>query len=554
MDKFLLKFLLFIVDKLNPVGVDMHQLKIITQVKLMMDNRRTPPQWKKQQQKQMKNPMVFSMFMYGILSIFIGVQAFLVPSMLLVLIIFYSTIFTLLVMTLITDFSSVLLDTADNSVLLPKPISGRTIFLSRVLHISIYLTQFFISISLIPIILFFIRYGFIVGLASLVGAILMAVFSIFIAYLLYGLLLNIVSEQKLKDIIGYFQIVATVVFMLSFQILPSLLNFEPNYTFEPSTTVYFLPPTWFAMMVESFAYGQYDWLHLLMQALSFLVPFVGLWLVVKFLAPSFSRKLAAMGENYSGSDMSRRSTLKRSFNISSFWNKLLSKTNTETAAFELVWKITSRDKGFKIAFYPGLAYIFVLFFLTVFKSGKNFNYTWETLPYGNSFLWLIYIPIMISLTAIYILPVYENFTAAWIYNSSPVKTPGNIVSAAAKVVLTKFFLPIYLLMFAFAYYVWGHGIIDDFVLGVFNNITIFYLVFLFNDISLPFSQKPNIKQQSGKLIKTVLQFILIGLMVGLHYLALKVSYLVLGIIPLSAAAVFFLHEKLLNLPWAKIKI
>lgn len=554
MDKLLLKLFLFFVIKLRPVGVDLSQLRIITEVKLMMDSRRTPPQWKKRQQKQMKNPMVFSMLMYALMSIFIGVQAFFIPSMVLVLIIFYSTIFTLLVMTLITDFSSVLLDTADNSVLIPKPISGRTIFLSRVLHISIYLSQFFISICLIPIVLFFISYGFMAGLTSLVGAILMALFSIFIAYLLYGLLLNFVSEQRLKDIIGYFQIAATVIFMLSFQILPSLLNFEPGYSFEPGKWVYLLPSTWFAMMVESFSYGQYDLLHLTMQGLSFLVPFLGLWLVIKFLAPSFSRKLAAMGEAVDSTSTNQSKTSSDGFRISSFWNNLLSNNGTEKAAFDLVWKITSRDKGFKIAFYPGLAYVFIFFFITVFKSGRNFSYTWETLQYGKSFLWLAYIPVMISTTAIYILPMYENFAASWIYNSSPVKTPGNIVNAAAKVILTKFFFPIYLLMFAFAYYVWGYKIIDDFILGLFNNITIFYIVFLLNDISLPFSQKPNIKQQSGKLIKTILQFLLVGAMVGLHYLAIKISYVVLALIPLAALAVFLLHKKLLNLPWAKIKI
>ena len=157
------------------------------------------------------------------------------------------------------------------------------------------------------------------------------------------------------------------------------------------------------------------------------------------------------------------------FSLSNFWNKLVCKDGTEAAAFDLVWKITARDKGFKVAFYPGLAYLFIFFFITVFKSGRGFESTWMNLPASNSFLWLVYLPTMISTTAIYVIPMYENFTAAWIYNSAPVKTPGNLVSAAAKVVLTKFFFPIYVVMFAFAYYVWGYKILDDFLLGFVNN-------------------------------------------------------------------------------------
>lgn len=554
MDKLLLKLLMLLVVKLKPRGVDIGQLRTITEVKLLMDSRRTPPQWKKQQQKQMKNPMIFSMIMYAIMSTVIGVQAFLVPSMLLVQIIFFSTVFTLLLMTLITDFSSVLLDTTDNSVLIPKPISSKTIFLARVLHISIYLSQFFISIATIPVIIFAIKYGWIAGITSLLGAILMALMSICIAYLAYGLLLRIVSEQKLKDIIGYFQIVLSVAFMLSFQILPSMLKFELGYTFEPNTLILCLPPTWPAMMVESFAYTQFDSTHLLMIALSFATPILGLWFVFKFLAPSFAKKLAAMGDSGESSVKTSKPNKQNKFSLSNFWNRLVCKDGTEAAGFDLVWKITSRDKGFKVAFYPGLAYLFIFFFITVFKSGRGFAQVWETLPNSNSFLWLVYLPTMISTTAIYVIPMYENFTAAWIYNSAPIKTPGNLVSAAAKVVLTKFFFPIYLVMLAFAYYVWGYKILDDFLLGVINNISLFYIVYLLNDISLPFSQKPNIKQQSGKLVKTILQFLLIGGMVGLHYLALKVSFLVLALILPAGIASYFLHKKLLNLPWDKIKL
>ncbi len=554
MDTVLLRFLIWIVIKIKPADVDIDQLRIITSTKLLMDRRRPPPTWKQSQQKQAKNPMLLTMFLYAMMSIFIGVQCFLIPSMLLVLIIFFSSLCLLLVMTLITDFSSVLLDTTDNSVLIPKPISSRTIFLSRVLHIGIYLFQFFISLAFIPIIIYFFYYGWLVGVLTVIGSILTAIFSLFITYLVYGLLLRFTSEQKLKDIIGYFQIGATIFFMGSFQILPRFLKFEAGYTFEPNTFIYFYPPAWFAFMVESVAYSEFDAVHVLMLALSLIVPPAGLWAVMKYLAPAFSHKLASMGEASGAKKTTSKTLTKRVRSLSEFWNNLVTGNPTESAGFDLVWKITSRDKGFKMAFYPGIAYLFILFFVSVFSGSRNFATVWDTLQYSRSFLWLIYLPVILSSSAIYILPMYENFTASWVYTSSPIKSPGSLVSGGAKVILTKFFLPAYLLMFSFAFYVWGYIIVDDFILGLFNNLIMFYAIYLLSNISLPFSQKPNLQMQSGKFIKLLLQYILIAAMVGLHYLALKVNYVVIGCIPLAAIIALFLHKKLLELPWSKIKV
>src|ERR1700712_4454030 len=43
--------------------------------------------------------------------------------------------------TLISDFTTVLIDTRDQFILLPRPVNDRTIAVSRILHISIYVLR-----------------------------------------------------------------------------------------------------------------------------------------------------------------------------------------------------------------------------------------------------------------------------------------------------------------------------------------------------------------------------------------------------------------------------
>lgn len=220
----------------------------------------------------------------------------------------------------------------------------------------------------------------------------------------------------------------------------------------------------------------------------------------------------------------------------------------------MTWKLTGRDKGFKLQFYPSLGYILVFVFLIVFKSGKNFQSTLQTLPASSLFLWLIYLPIFSVSSSKSIMAYYENFQAAWVYQSTPVKYPGQVISGALKALLTKFFLPIYLIIFAFAYFIWGNNIIDDFIFGFFNNIIIFLLLEIFSTHYLPFSQQQNIKQQTGKFVKVILQLIVIAAIVGLHYLALNLYWLVSALIPVAAVASYFLIKKIKSFRWKDMTV
>jgi hypothetical protein len=558
MDKLLLKFVRLFIPLLQKQGVDTDRMFAIVETKLLMDKRRTYIQYKNynKKQKETGNHLNGILIMYAIFSIFIAAMIFVVPSFLLSMIFFHSYILFMMAMTLITDFSTVLLDTTDNQIILPRPVTGKTLFVSRMVHVCIYLFQFAIAIAALPLVAVFIKARFFAGFAAIITTFSTVLLAVFLTYILYLLILQYASEQKLKEVITYFQIFMTVFFAAGYQIIPRLINIK---TFGDSFTVnnngyYFAPPVWMAETIEAVTNGLFDVMHIVMMGLAILLPAFLFWIMNKYLAPSFTRKLAAL--NVDGVNTPQTTTEKtiRKKTISEKLSKLICKTEVERAAFELTWKVTGRDKQFKMQFYPSLAYLAIFIFIIIFRSNKSVESTWNNLANTKSFLMFIYIPILLIGNSLMFVAYSENYQAAWVYRSSPIIQPGNLVSGTAKAMFTKFFLPAYLLLFSFCIVIWHTAIIDDFLLGLVVNLFCFLCIASLSSKSLPFSKQPNTQLQSGKFILVIIQMIIIGAMIGLHLLTLYFPFVFYVLLPILAVASFFLIRNLQQLQWNKISM
>ncbi|MEJ7626788.1 MAG: hypothetical protein WKF35_07995 [Ferruginibacter sp.] len=552
MDKWILKAMLGFIKIFSKKDVDFERLKIIAETKVLMDRRRAPASFRQKQRKEPKNPLLITLIIYTILGIFMSLMIIFIKSFMVSMIFLHAYLLFIMAMTLITDFSSVLLDTTDNQIILPKPVNSRTLFLARVVHILTYLLQFTIALTVFPLAVTFVKFGILSGILLSATLLLTVAFSMFFTYLLYGLILRFGNEQKIKDIVGYFQIFMTVFFAVGYQVIPRLINFENlNYTFTLYWYSYLLPPVWMAMALDAMHQFNFDSIHLLMIFCAFVIPVFCTWLMIKYLAPSFSRKLAALSNN---NEAAKKNVTGKKFSkdLSEKLSRVMCVTQTESAGFEKVWKMTGRDKNFKLQFYPSLAYLLVFAFIFVFKSGKNISEIWNTLSSTKMFLWFVYLPMFSIASSLSIVAFHENYLASWIYQSTPITKPGEIISGMLKALMLKFFVPVYFILFIFSLYVWGYIIIDDFILGFFNNVLIYLLMASLSRHYLPFSRQPAIKEQAGKFVQIILQFLIIALLIGTHYLALKIYWLPGALIPFSIVTAYLLLKKIQQLPWLKI--
>lgn len=550
MDKLLLKIFLNILNLLPLPSINKSQVGVIASTKVLMDRRRTPATWKRTRQKENRNGMLFALLMYGLMGFFIGIVVFAIPSFLLSMIIIHSYLLFMIIMTMITDFSNVLLDTSDSQIILPKPVTQRTLLVSRTIHILVYLGQLLLAIMIFPIIFSFVKYGWLVGCSLLLTTLLTTMVAILVTYILYGIILRYANEQKVKDIIGYFQIFMTIVFALGYQLIPRLIDLkEVSMNFTLHWYSYFLPPVWMAYFIDAIFNGSFDFVHISLILCAVLIPVMAAILTTRYLAPYFSR-FAASPEGSESKTSAYKTHNKKTF-IEKV-SKVTRQRDFESAAFMLVWRLTGRDKTFKLQFYPALAYIPVFIFIIFFKNFKNIGATMQQLPESSKYLWLLYLSMFSVTLSLTLISYYENYSAAWVYQSAPINEPGKIINGAIKSLLIKFFVPVYIVLSVITLIVWGVSTIDDILLAGCNSVLMFYISALLSKQYLPFSQQPNTQDQSGKFATVMLRMILIAILVGLHYLALKIDWLVLALIPFSIAGIWFASKKICQLQWSSI--
>jgi hypothetical protein len=555
MEKLLLKLISLLDPLFRKQGVNVEQLHTIVRVKLTMDNRRVYMNWKQKQQKESSNRLWAAFLVYGLTSIFFGVIILVVPNILFSMVSFHAYLIVILSMILITDFSTVLLDTTDNVVILPRPVNSRTLFMARLVHIVIYLLQFYIALALIPGICTFIAYGWVVGLMFIVTSLCSVLLAVSLTYFMYLLFLTYSSEEKLKDMITYVQIAMGIIFMVGYQVVPRMIDFSNVMADIQFRWVFYLIPFfWMGYTLQAFHEWNFDLMHVVMILLTVLIPFILYWLLNKYLAASFAHKLAAINTDGAKTKTSDERLSRR--NLSDFFSSIVCRTQTERSGFRLLWKLSGREKYFRLQFYPSLAYMLVMAFLFFFRKDQRFDAMMERLPNTKSFLGFIYLPILSLATSLGLMGFSENFMASWIYQSTPLKKPGEIITGAMKALFIKYFMPIFIILFSFCFYIWGTAVLDDFLLGMANLLLCFVVIKLLSKHYLPFTRQPNSLESGGRFMLLLLQSLVIILMVAIHYLLLwlNYSYLIYAIAAFSFSASWFGFDKLQKLSWRNISI
>jgi hypothetical protein len=556
MEKLFLRLMYIFRPLINGRGIDFDRMLVIVETKLKMDQRRVYMNWRQGKRKENSNHLLMALLFYGFLGLVMGSMIYLIDNFLTIMIFIHVYIIFMMAMILITDFSSVLLDTTDNQVIMPRPVSSKTLFMARLIHILLYLLQFTIAIAAGSWLFTFIKYGLFTGLVLIFTTLLAVLFAVFLTYFFYLAILHISNEQRIREIITYFQIFMMVFFTLGLQVFPRLLNvIDIKQVVDLKGYMYALPPVWMALSVDAFRQMQFDSLHIVMMILSVIVPLAGFWILFKYLAPGFANRLIALQGN-SNQKKNNEDNIRNSEkdSLSDRISAMACTTPVEKGVFGFTWKITGRDRNFRMQFYPGLAYILVFFFIFVIRGNKSITENWQHLPETNNYLWLIYLSMLSIASSLTLASFNDSFAASWIYHSTPVKKPGEIILGMVKSLFIKFFIPVYSILCLIGINIWGMKVADDFIYGFFSNMFCFLLLALLSDHYLPFSRQPDTKQQAGRFVVIMIQLIMVGALVGIHYLIISKPILLYALLPLLFLGIVILLRTIRALPWSKIAI
>ena len=555
MEQFLLKVLDLFSWVFRAMKVDYDQLRAIVATKLTMDNRRHLVGYTRKKKNDAANTFGLTLFFYSIFGGFVSLAMYNIPSFILSMIVFFTYIMVMVSMTLITDFSSILLDTSDNTIILPRPVDSKTLFAARLTHILLYLGQLAAGLSIIPSIVVFVQYGGLVFAGFWVAVVLSILTSLVATNALYLVIMQFASEEKLRSIINYFQIIMAIVIMAGYQILPRMIERIDvrTFVFDIHWWSFLLPPVWMAGSMEVLAFRLKDAAHFGLVICAFALPALGLYVVNRFLSPAFSRRIATLG---GGASKVEQQNHKHGGLLDTI-SKWITQSTEERATFDVIYKILGRDRKIKLKIYPSFGYVAVFGLIFMMRSQEDLATTWANLPETQYHLMLLYLIFMVIQVALYEVPYSDDFRGSWIYYSAPLRTPGEVLLGTLKAICVRLFFPGYIIISAFVLWIWGMSVIDDVVIALLNNFIMLMILAMINKRHLPLSMAPDVRSQSGNLIRSILTFLLIATLGAGHYLItlfLSESIFLAAILPIQALILYSTIRAYKRTPWNRITL
>jgi ABC-2 type transport system permease protein len=519
-NKYIIKFILLFKRLFISFGVNPNQLAIILSTKLKIDDRRPNiySQFKGKKVKESKNVSLWVMFFLAIMGLFITIFIAFFKQPFLGHTVYFGVFMIMLAFTLISDFTSVLIDTKDNYIILPRPVNDKTFSVARILHIGIHISKMAFAIAICGILYSFIWEGVTSGFVFLLETLIATVLSIFFVNITYLIVLKVTSPQKFKDFISYFQIAFTVLILVAYYILPKLISKSAIESIQVQniSLIGIVPSFWIASLHEVAINFKKATLNTNLYALlAILTPIISLYLVVKILAKGFNQKLASISS--SGSDGDNMATEIKPANTSLMNKiaKLVAPNPIENAGFKISWLLSARYRDFKVKVYPSFAFVpvYFVYFGFIGKNGSIAD-SWNTLLEGDMYILLLYLSSFVLTTVLQYISMTDKYKAAWIYFTTPHQQPGKILGGMFKAVVVKYYLPFYILITVFSITFWGFEVVNDVILSFMIGIIYGLLVALFQVKGLPFSQ-PVMVQQGGKVFISML---IITIPIGLGFL------------------------------------
>ncbi|MDH5706780.1 MAG: hypothetical protein OEZ45_12260 [Candidatus Aminicenantes bacterium] len=551
-------FILSIIDLFKGLfrllKVDYKKFRVILWVKLTDDNRQEKSIVQRKSKKQMSNSLGWIAFIYAFIGILVGLMLLGIQDLFVSMILVFAIIMVMTAVALISDFTSVLLDTTDNAILLPRPVDSRTLVVARLAHIVIYIMLITLSLSAASIAIGTFKLGPVFTLVFLLSLIFSVLFVVFVANVFYLLLMKISGGEHFRDIILYFQIFMAAFAMGSYQLLPRLIEFDAlkSFTFPIRWWTYLVPPAWMAAPIDAAVNGDLSGPKIVLSLLGLFVPFVSIVVVVRFLAPGFNRALSQMETMGSSGKRDQKEKGER-WNLPAFFSRLLTSNPAERAVFQLSWRLSSRDRKFKLKTYPTFGYMLIIaFVLTLFEEGTILQKLQE-LPSTQKYIIFLYIGCILIPIVVLQQRFSDQYEAAWIYHALPFAKPGDIQKGSLKAMIVKYGLPVFTPLVILVLLVWGPAVIDDIVLAFMNMVISSLILAFMGRGDLPFSRRYGGAAESQRGLSAFMMFIVPAFLGLIHYGMTFIPYAIPVGILITAGIAYIGMKAYGNIGWQTIR-
>ena len=512
------------------VGVDYAQFRSLLGVKLTLDGRRQFTAFQQRGGKTPKNAFAYALLMNVLMGVVMGMVLSLNASPLTKMTFVHGFVMAMVAMSLIADFSSVLLDTTDHQILQPRPIDSRTILAARTAHILTYISLLTFSLSAASFATGTFEYGPLFPILfalTLVASVCLVVGAVNVLYLLA---MRLTGGEKLRDIILYVQVGMTILVIGGYQFLPRLMDVGGlgAWNLADHWWACLIPPAWLAAPVELLT-GNVTRPLLILSALGLVVPLTTLYAAMA-LAPGFKEALARLDAAPRAKPEARSARPGQRLGFIA----RVARQPIERAAFEFLWTLTGRDRQFKRRTYPSIAMVLIFSGVFLLSDPHGLREAFQNLPHTPRHLFMLYMCCALAPTAFIQMRYSDKFEAAWIYRVLPLATPGLVLRAGLKVVILRLVMPAFVLVALVTFAIWGAKAGPDVALALFATLLTCALQALAIGNRFPFSEPFGVVEGAGRVHRMLIFLLLPLILGGVHYALTFIPYAVLSAIPIAA--------------------
>lgn len=505
-------FVLRLLDKLRGgfvrIGVDYEVMRSILQVKLTMDGRRTPTVLagtQKKEEKKEESPLRVQ-WIYILFGVMLIPLMLLTGNYMLQMSLVFGVVMFMITTTLISDFSSVMLDLRDKNILFAKPVTRITLNMAKSLHILIYLFTITLTLTGPSLIVSLFKHGILFFLLYAAEIVLMDCFILVITALLYLLIMKFFDGEKLKDIINYVQIILTIGITVGYQLITRLFDIvELGTSFKPAWWQYLISPVWFAAPFEMVFGGARESHFVVLAVLAIVIPLLLIVAYIK-LMPLFERSLQKLSEQEAAG--------KGNAGMVDWLSKVTCRHPAEEMFFRFSWSMMKNERDFKLKVYPVIGYSIVFPFIFIF--GILWDGNVSSIKDSKTYL-MIYFGAMLLQTVILMLRYSASYKGAWIYKLIALPDPAPIYRGMLKAALVRLIVPLFAIEAIVYIWLFGVQIVPDLVVVLLAMLIYSVICFRAYPRVLPFSERYEAAKQKDYTAHAFgLLFLLMG-MAGVHY-------------------------------------
>jgi hypothetical protein len=430
-------------------------------------------------------PIVVVIIINGAIGLGLAGYTFFVKNPFMASFIVYSTMALFLAITILLEFSNLILSPDEYNIVAPLPIGSKTFFVTKLIHLLVYVNILGLVIYLPSAIT-----------ASIVNRNLLLFFSFFLAGLmaattigmvfivLYTLILRIVNRETMQRILGYGQLIMITLFYFIFFVGPRMIGKESVGIFQKldSNWLYLAPPAWFSAIAKLPA-GGITFINLCAAFLGIAILFVFFRVGVSRLSLGYAQTLSfTVAEQEQLQGKQKRGLITR---------VALAFSNYEDRA---VWKLIRKqfkyDNRFKMSIL-GIIPLTAFYVYMGIADGKTTIDPFTILSGINTgkpnfllYFAVAMLPFMVTVNTSF----SESYKSAWVFFTSPADRT-RIVLSSARFALTYFCFPFTILLAGL--FTWLFG---DFIHALLHSLFVFVLLMILTKLMvliyprIPFSQ------------------------------------------------------------------